>query len=143
MLLIDSLAEEEIRAAIRRGEFDDLPGQGQPLILADDSVVPDALRVGYRILKNAACLPAGIALRKEISELQVLLDLAELAREQQTIRRRLCLLKTRLALQGNDSNLLVREQAYRDRLIAKIAPAERDNNCTVSTQSISDATRGS
>lgn len=128
MLLIDSLAEEYICAAIRRGEFDDLPGQGQPLDLVDDSSVPEALRVGRRILKNAGCLPSEVSLRGEIHALEALLNLAELASEQQTIRRRLCLLRTRLALQGHDINLLVREPVYRDKLSVKIARAVQQNN---------------
>lgn len=125
MLLIDSLAEEHILVAIRRGEFDDLPGKGQPLILEDDSAVPAELRVGYRILRNSGYLPPELTLRKEISELESLLHLVEIGAEQQAVRRRLCLLQARLAMQGHDANLLLREQAYREKVIAKIA---RDDN---------------
>ncbi|MDI5568641.1 DUF1992 domain-containing protein, partial [Salmonella enterica subsp. enterica serovar Kentucky] len=39
--------------AQRKGEFDNLPGRGEPLILDDDSHVPAELRAGYRLLKNA------------------------------------------------------------------------------------------
>ena len=124
MLLVDSLAEEHILAAIRRGELDDLPGQGQPLNLEDDSAVPDALRVGYRILKNAGCLPREVALKKEIREVESLLNQVETGNERRTIRRRLCLLTARLAMHGHDANLLVREQAYREKLIGVMA---RDN----------------
>ena len=127
MLLVDSLAEEHILAAIRRGELDDLPGQGQPLNLEDDSAVPDALRVGYRILKNAGCLPREVALKKEIREVESLLNQVETVHERQTIRRRLCLLTARLAMHSQDANLLVREQAYRQKLIAKMARDDSEN----------------
>jgi len=127
MLLIDSLAEEHILLAIRRGEFDDLPGEGQPLILEDDRVVPTELRVGYRILRNSGYLPPELTLRKEISELESLLHQVEMGAEQQAIRRRLCLLQARLAMQGRDANLLLREQAYREKVIAKIARDEKKN----------------
>jgi len=127
MLLVDSLAEEHILAAIRRGELDDLPGQGQPLNLEDDSAVPDALRVGYRILKNAGCLPREVALKKEIREVESLLNQVESVHERQTIRRRLCLLTARLAMHSQDANLLVREQAYRQKLIAKMARDDSEN----------------
>jgi hypothetical protein len=127
MLLVDSLAEEHILAAIRRGEFDDLPGQGQPLILEGDSAVPDELRVGYRILKNAGCLPPEVALKKEIREVEGLLNQVITGTEQQTIRRRLCLLNARLAMQGYDGNLLVREQAYREKLVDKMARDDKIN----------------
>jgi len=127
MLLVDSLAEEHIRAASRRGEFDELPGQGQPLNLEDDSAVPAELRVGYRILKNSGCLPPELTLRKEIGAVESLLDLAELGAEQKAIRRRLCLLQARLAMHGHEGNLLLREQAYRDKMIAKIARNDEKN----------------
>ena len=121
MLLIDMLAEEQISAAIRRGEFDDLPGKGKPLVLEDDSAIPDALRVGYRILKNAGCLPPEQELRKEIRQVEALLYHAETDLEAQKIRRRLCLMRTRLAMQGRDVNLLVHEAAYREKLLHRLA----------------------
>lgn len=127
MLLIDSLAEEQIQAAIRRGEFDDLPGSGKPLPLDDDAGVPDELRVAYRILRNAGCLPPELTLRNRIHQLECLLDQAELAAKQRSVRRRLCLLKARLAMQGHEGNLLVHEQAYRERLIEKLSRREREN----------------
>ena len=126
MLLVDSLAEEQIQAAIRRGEFDDLAGSGKPLELDDDSSVPDELRVAYRILRNAGCLPPELTLRNEIHQLESLLDQVELAAEQRSVRRRLCLLKTRLAMQGHEGNLLVHEQAYRQKLVDKLSRQERE-----------------
>lgn len=121
MLLIDMLAEEQISAAIRRGEFDDLPGKGKPLVLEDDSAIPDALRVGYRILKNAGCLPPEQELRKEIRRVEALLNHVETDLEAQNVRRRLCLMRTRLAMQGRDVNLLVHEAAYREKLLRRVA----------------------
>ena len=51
------LAERKIEEAIARGELDDLPGQGRPLALDDDVLVPQEVRAAYRILKNAGCIP--------------------------------------------------------------------------------------
>ena len=121
MLLIDALAEEQISAAIRRGEFDDLPGQGEPLQLDDNSAVPEALRVAYRILKNAGCLPPEQQLRNEIRQVEELLHQVESSAEEESIRRRLHLLRTRLALQGRDANLMIEEGAYRDKLMRRLA----------------------
>lgn len=53
MWLLDQWAERHIIEAQRKGEFDNLPGRGEPLILDDDSHVPAELRAGYRLLKNA------------------------------------------------------------------------------------------
>ncbi len=120
MLLLDRLAEETILAAARRGEFDDLPGSGKPLSLDDDSAVPEPLRVAYRILSNAGCLPPEQQLRREIRELEDLLQQLQGSAEEQQLRRRLLLLQTRLALQGRESSPLLEEAAYREAVLRRI-----------------------
>lgn len=52
MWLLDQWAERHIIEAQRKGEFDNLPGRGEPLILDDDSHVPAELRAGYRITQE-------------------------------------------------------------------------------------------
>jgi len=54
---LDDLVESRIRDALERGEFDALPGSGRPLPDEDLTGVPDDLRVAFRILKNAGCVP--------------------------------------------------------------------------------------
>ncbi len=125
MLLIDSLAEEQIQAAIRRGEFDALPGSGQPLALEQDALLPEALRVGYRVLKNAGCLPPELMLRNEISEVEALLDRVEADAEKLALCRRLQLLKTRLAMHGRELSLLERDGAYRAKMVSRLGRAGR------------------
>lgn len=124
MLLLDSLAEEKISSAIRRGELDDLPGRGQPLPAEDLSGVPEALRVAYRLLKNAGCLPPELALRNQIREVEGLLSRVESADEVARLQRRLCLLKARLALRGREFDLLAREGEYREKLLRRLARAD-------------------
>ena len=57
MGLLQQLAEARIREAIEAGELDNLAGRGRPLQLDDDRLVPEGLRAGYRLLKNAGYLP--------------------------------------------------------------------------------------
>jgi hypothetical protein len=121
MLLIDRLAEENILAAARRGEFDNLAGAGKPLRLDDDSAVPEELRGAYRLLRNAGCLPPEQQMRSEIRQIEGLLSQVEADAEEAPLRRRLLLLKTRLALQGRDVNLLAEEGAYREKLLQRLA----------------------
>lgn len=121
MWLIDTLAEERIQAAIRRGELDNLPGRGRPLELDDDSGVPPELRVVYRILRNAGCVPPELELRNEVDELELRLERVASDAEQRRIQRRLCLLATRLASRGHEVDLLLREGAYRDKLLRRLA----------------------
>jgi hypothetical protein len=75
MDLFAVIAERRILEAMERGEFDDLPGKGKPMNLEDeDPMVPEELRMAYRMLKNAGLLPPELELRKEILRLQDLLD---------------------------------------------------------------------
>ena len=60
MTVFDLLAERKIAEAVSNGELDDLPGAGRPLELDDDALVPEELRLAYRILKNAGYAPPEI-----------------------------------------------------------------------------------
>jgi hypothetical protein len=60
MDLLDQLAE-----AVARGDFEALPGAGRPLELDDDALVPEELRVAYRILKNAGYVPEEVRRAEE------------------------------------------------------------------------------
>src|SRR4030067_2588605 len=71
------IAEQNILEAIARGEFANLPGAGTPLRLEDDSMVPGELRISYKVLKNAGCIPPELELRKEIINLRDLLRTIE------------------------------------------------------------------
>ena len=67
------LDESRIRTAMQRGEFDDLPGKGKRLPLEDLSRVPPELRIGYKLLRNAGCLPPELEARKEVARLGALI----------------------------------------------------------------------
>ena len=71
------IAEERILEAQRAGAFDDLPGKGKPLQLEDLSWVPEDLRIGYLVLKNAHVLPPEAELLKDIHTLEDLLKHVE------------------------------------------------------------------
>jgi DnaJ-like protein len=70
--VLDALAEARIEEAMRDGAFDDLPGAGRPLELDDDRLIPEGLRVAYRILKNAGFVPPEVEARRQRAELTVL-----------------------------------------------------------------------
>ena len=68
--MLDFLAEQKLEEAVSRGELDDLPGQGRPLELDDDRLIPEELRVAYRILKNAGYVPPELQELNEIVQLE-------------------------------------------------------------------------
>jgi hypothetical protein len=63
-------ADEAIRAAMERGEFDNLSNKGKKLNLDDYFNTPEEQRVGFSILKNADYVPEEVQLLKEIGDLQ-------------------------------------------------------------------------
>ena len=68
--MLDHIVERKIAEAISRGELDNLPGAGRPLELDDDSLVPEDLRLAYRILKNAGFVPPEVETLNEIAALE-------------------------------------------------------------------------
>jgi hypothetical protein len=71
--LIALLAESKIRAAMEQGQFDDLPGRGEPLPADDLARVPAELRMGFRLMRNADCLPPELEARNEAARLGALI----------------------------------------------------------------------
>ncbi|RMG13529.1 MAG: DUF1992 domain-containing protein [Deltaproteobacteria bacterium] len=76
MKAFQRLAEQRIREAIERGDLDDLPGRGRPLQLEDLSMVPEDLRMAFKVMKNAGVLPEEMQLEKKIARLRELIRLA-------------------------------------------------------------------
>jgi len=117
--LFQRIAEQRILEAQRAGAFDNLAGKGKPLKLEDMSWVPEDLRLGYHVLKNAHVLPPEVELLKDIHTLQDLLKHVEdegerlaLAKSIQWKMIRLDMLKRR----SIDANTL---RGYGRKLVAK------------------------
>ena len=111
MLVFDRVAEQKIAEALARGEFDDLPGAGRPLALEDDALVPEDLRLAYRILKNAGFVPPEVEARREIAELERLLFEGETldATARARAAKKLALLRARI------------EPVYCERVLGRLA----------------------
>lgn len=60
------LAERRILAAMERGEFDDLPGKGQPLQWEENPFVPPEWQLAFDLLKRAGLAPDWIMCDREI-----------------------------------------------------------------------------
>ena len=66
---LESMAEKMLREAIEAGEFDNLPGKGQPIDLSENPFEDPDLRTVHRLLRNAGFAPAWIEERKDIDAL--------------------------------------------------------------------------
>jgi hypothetical protein len=70
----EKIVEERIRQSQKNGEFDNLLGAGKPLEIEDTSHIPEDLRLAYKMLKNADCMPPEIEIKKEIRCTESLLE---------------------------------------------------------------------
>lgn len=119
--MLDQLVEERIQAAIARGDFDQLPGAGKPLELDDDRLVPEPLRMGIRILKNAGFVPPEVEMLRELGAIQArLLAAGEEDAETRRGRLRLRLLLARLDASGLGHTGRAAQRRYRDALLARL-----------------------
>ena len=117
---LDALVERRIEAAIARGELDGLPGAGRPLVLDDDALVPEELRVAYRLLKNAGGVPPELAQFAELGRLLGAISRAEPGEaECGTASRRLRALMVQLELSGRAATAKAAWQRYGEALRAR------------------------
>ncbi|MGQ9550383.1 MAG: DnaJ family domain-containing protein [Roseiflexus sp.] len=63
---VETLIDRMIEQARAEGAFDNLPGAGKPLAYDDDALIPDDMRAGFRLLKNAGYAPLWIEARRDI-----------------------------------------------------------------------------
>jgi hypothetical protein len=113
------IAEERIREAQRAGAFDNLPGKGKPLELEDLSWVPEDLRIGYHILKNARVLPPEAELLKDIHTLEDLLKHIEDEGDRRALAKSLQWKVIRLDLLKRRSMSVQSAHEYGRKLISK------------------------
>ena len=59
-----------VARSIANGELDNLPGQGKPLNLDDESGVPEEMRMAYRVMKNAGIVPPEVEALKRLATLR-------------------------------------------------------------------------
>lgn len=94
----EKLAHHRIEEAIAAGEFDDLPGRGQPLDLAEYFSRPAAERAGASLLKNAGVLPPEMETLKSIARIEEMLAACAAPDRQRRLREELQELRVGFAM---------------------------------------------
>ncbi|SLM27680.1 conserved hypothetical protein [Desulfamplus magnetovallimortis] len=117
-----SLVEERIKNAQKKGEFDNLPGRGTPLNL-EDMKIPEEFRMAYRVLKNSGFLPPEIELGKKIRQTEELIaSLSEDDPSRLKLGKKLNFLMTKLnASRGHSALSATVTHNYRDALQKRIS----------------------
>jgi len=107
--MLDFLVERRLEEAVSRGELSNLPGEGRPLELDDDPLIPEDLRLAHRILKNAGFVPPEVEALNDIARLEHFVNQNEEdAAARARAVRKLSLLKTRI------------DQAYYGKTVARL-----------------------
>ena len=78
-----SLVEQRIQDGIERGLFDNLKGAGKPLNLDEDALVPEDMRMAFRLLRSNGLAPLWVELNREIRD-----DLDRLQRFREHVHER-------------------------------------------------------
>jgi hypothetical protein len=89
-----ALVERRLEEAAANGELSGLPGEGRPLPIEDDVMVPPELRVAYRILKNAGFVPPELAEVAEVQQLIAAVERSEAAPDTRRLRALLARLES-------------------------------------------------
>ncbi|VEN74249.1 Molecular chaperone DnaJ [Candidatus Desulfarcum epimagneticum] len=115
----EKIVEERIRQSLEKGEFDNLPGSGKPLS-DEDASIPEDLRMAYKILKNAGCLPPEIELKKKIAETRDLMENMEETGERYRMLKKLNFLIMKLNSMRRSSPDFEMPQAYMEKISEKL-----------------------
>jgi hypothetical protein len=114
MDFITFIAEQRISQAIEKGELKSTGWENKPLSLKDDHLVPDDLKIAYKILKNSGYLPPEIETRKEITRLEELIAKTEDEHERLQQMRKLNVLLMKVdATRSNPTNIAHNDEYYR------------------------------
>jgi hypothetical protein len=132
----------QVRQAMDRGDFDDLPGAGKPIKDLGDSHAPNWWIKKLVERENLALLPASVALRKEDAELDARLDKlnveTEVRRQVDDFNKRVVAARYRLP-EGPPLVTMPRDveetvAGWRERRTARIAEQRRKARETLAEQ---------
>ena len=125
--VIQLVAERRIEEAQAQGAFDNLPGAGKPLEIEDLSHVPEDMRMAYKILRNAGCLPPELAERKELSRLVDMLENCEDEQERVRQMQKLRFMIARAKMRCQRHLQLEQDDPYYDRLLDRLSASGKKN----------------
>ena len=126
----EKIVEERIQQSMKNGDFQNLPGAGQPLKADDFSRIPEDLRLAYRILKNADCVPPEIDIKKEIIRAEMLLEnLADEKQRYQAIKKLNFLIMKLNTLRKGSATFDV-PQKYEGSMLERLSSGKTDGRRT-------------
>lgn len=116
---LSRIAERKINQAINEGKLDCSRFKDKPLVLEDDSFVPEDLKMAYKILKNGGYIPPEVQTRKDIQNLEQLIAKTEDEHLRLKQMKKLSVLMMKLDSQRSGPSNLMEQGTYYDRVVEK------------------------
>jgi len=115
------IAEQKILKAMEEGDLNSPRWKNKALPLEDDHMVPDDLKIAYKLLKNSGYLPPEIEERKEIKRIEDLIASTEDEHERLKQMKKLNVLLMKVEeKRAFKSNIATQEDYYR-KVVEKIS----------------------
>ena len=118
----DKIVEDRILAAQKNGDFENLHGAGRPLEFKNNAFVAEDLRLAYKILKNADCLPPELELKKQIRQTEDLLAGMQDTAAKYRVLKKLNFLIMKLNTLRNASINMEMPQLYLEKMAVRLKP---------------------
>ena len=119
------IAERKIKEAIEEGLLSREEWRNRPLPPSNDSMIPDDLRIAYKMLKNAGYVPPEIEAKKEIQQLEDLIAATEDEHTRVKQIKKLNYLIMKLDAMRGDSTSLENQETYYRKVVEKLSVAKK------------------
>ena len=115
------IAEQKILKAMEERDLNSPRWKNKPLPLEDDHLVPEDLKIAYKILKNSGYLPPEVEERKEIKRIEDLIASTEDEHERLKQMKKLNVLLMKVEEKRSfQSNIATQDDYYR-KVVEKIS----------------------
>lgn len=115
------IAEQKILKAMEERDLNSPQWKNKPLPLDDDHLVPEDLKIAYKILKNSGYLPPELEERKEIKQIEDLIASTEDEHERLKQMKKLNVLLMKVEeKRAFRSNIATQDDYYR-KVVEKIS----------------------
>jgi hypothetical protein len=114
------IAEQRITEAIEDGRLQNSDWHGRPLPMEDNRLVPEDLRMAYKVLKNAGFVPPEIETRKEIYNLEELIARTDDVHVRVKQLRKLHFLIMKLDASRQGSSTIEDQQRYYQQVVERL-----------------------
>jgi len=119
------IAERKIKEAIEEGLLNREEWRNRSLPSSNGSMIPDDLRIAYKMLKNAGYVPPEIEAKKEIQQLEDLIAATEDEHTRVKQIKKLNYLVMKLDAMRGDSTSLENQETYYRKVVEKLSVTQK------------------